>query len=84
MLASAWKIASDILNKMAEDGLRDRNVKAKLQSEPDMRNRYLALYNIVDELVMMCQERFAVLATTTRALLCLTNLSSEKSIPCLS
>ncbi|PPQ87476.1 hypothetical protein CVT25_008212 [Psilocybe cyanescens] len=64
MLASSWKIASDILNGMAEDGLSDRNVKMMLESKPDMRDRYLALYNMVDELVTMSQERFAVLATT--------------------
>uniref|UniRef100_A0A8H8CPI7 Uncharacterized protein n=1 Tax=Psilocybe cubensis TaxID=181762 RepID=A0A8H8CPI7_PSICU len=65
MLASAWKLASDILIQMTSDGLRDSNVKTMLQSNSNMRNQYLALYDIVDELVMMCQDRFAVLATTT-------------------
>jgi len=67
MLASAWKIVSDSLNALAVDGVSDRNVKMKLKNNPDIRERYLVLYDMVNVLVKMSQDRFSVLATTTRA-----------------
>lgn len=67
MLASAWKIVSDSLNALAVDGVLDRNVKMKLKNNPDIRERYLVLYDMVNVLVKMSQDRFSVLATTTRA-----------------
>jgi hypothetical protein len=67
MLASAWKIVSDSLNALAVDGVLDGNVKMKLKNNPDIRERYLVLYDMVNVLVKMSQDRFSVLATTTRA-----------------
>jgi hypothetical protein len=66
MLASAWKIVSDTLNEFAVEGLTDKNAKLQLKSNPDMRERYLILCDMVDVLVKMNQDRFAVLATTAR------------------
>ena len=65
-LASAWKLVSDSLNDLVIDGLTDRNVKLKLKNDPDMRARYLVVYDMVNDLVTMAQNRFSVLATTTR------------------
>ncbi|KIM45307.1 hypothetical protein M413DRAFT_441989 [Hebeloma cylindrosporum] len=65
MLASAWKIVSDSLNALAVDGVSDRNIKMKLKSNPDIRERYLVLYDTVNVLVKMSQDRVSVLATTT-------------------
>ncbi|KAF9478819.1 hypothetical protein BDN70DRAFT_879530 [Pholiota conissans] len=64
MLASAWKLVSDKLNEFAVDGLTDRNAKLTLKNNPDMRQRYLVLCDMVDVLVKMNQDRFSVLATT--------------------
>ncbi|KAF8973070.1 hypothetical protein BDZ97DRAFT_1779193 [Flammula alnicola] len=64
MLASAWKIVSDTMNGLVIDGLTDKNVKLKLKNNPDMRDRYLVLYDLVNVLVEMSQDRFSVLATT--------------------
>ncbi|KAF8199716.1 hypothetical protein BJ912DRAFT_950065 [Pholiota molesta] len=64
MLASAWKMVSDRLNEFAVEGLTDQNAKLQLQSNADMRARYLVLCNMVDVLVKMNQDRSAVLATT--------------------
>jgi hypothetical protein len=67
MLASAWKIVSDSLDALAIDGVSDSNIKMKLKSDPHIRERYLVLYDMVNVLVKMSQDRFSVLATTTRA-----------------
>ncbi|KJA27891.1 hypothetical protein HYPSUDRAFT_35071 [Hypholoma sublateritium FD-334 SS-4] len=64
MLASAWNIVSEALNGLVIDGLTDNNVKTKLRDDPDMRERYLVLCNVLDVLVKMNQDRFSVLATT--------------------
>jgi len=70
MLASAWKIVSDSLNDLAIDGVTDKNIKNKLKSNSDIRERYLVIYDMVGDLVLMSQSRFAVLATTTRMFRC--------------
>ena len=67
MLASAWNIVSDTLNGFAIDGLTDRNIKTKLRDDKDIRQRYLVLYDMVNILVNMCQDKFSVLATAARA-----------------
>ncbi|KDR75158.1 hypothetical protein GALMADRAFT_249095 [Galerina marginata CBS 339.88] len=65
MLASAWKLVSNSLDALAIDGLTDKTVKSKLKNNSDMRDRYLVLYDMVNDLVSMSQDRFSVLATTT-------------------
>lgn len=67
MLASAWNIVSDTLNGFAIDGLTDSNIKKKLRDDTDIRRRYLVLYDMVNILVNMCQDKFSVLATAARA-----------------
>jgi len=66
MLASAWKLVSETLNDLAIDGITDKNVKLKLKNDANMRERYMVLYDIVNVLVDMSQDRFSLLATTTR------------------
>ena len=67
MLASAWNIVSVTLNGFAIDGLTDRNIKTTLRDDKDIRQRYLVLYDMVNILVNMCQDKFSVLATAARA-----------------
>ncbi len=67
MLASAWSIVSEALNGLVIDGLTDNNVKTKLKDDPDIRERYLVLCDILDVLLKMNQDKFSVLATTARA-----------------
>ena len=67
MLASAWSIVSDSLNGFAINGLNDSNIKSKLRDDTDIRRQYLVLYDMVNILVDMCQDKFSVLATAARA-----------------
>lgn len=66
MLASAWKIVSDTLHDLEDEGLTDLNVNTQLKNNAALRSKYLFLYHFVTALVKMTQERFSVLATTTR------------------
>lgn len=66
MLASAWNIVSVTLNGFAID-VDDSNIKTKLRDDKDFRQRYLVLYDMVNILVNMCQDKFSVLATAARA-----------------
>ena len=67
VLASAWDIVSVTLNGFAIDGIDDSNIKTKLRDDKDFRQRYLVLYDMVNILVNMCQDKFSVLATAARA-----------------
>ena len=67
MLASAWNIVSVTLNGFAMDDLNDSNIKTTLRDDRDFRERYLVLYDMVNILVNMCQDKFSVLATAARA-----------------
>ena len=66
MLASAWKIVLDTLGELQQDGLGDRTAQADLKKHEDIRARYLVLYDMVSKLVEIGQNKFSVLATTTR------------------
>lgn len=69
MLASAWKLVSESLNTLANEGVTDSNIKAKLKTDRSIRDHYLVIYDMVNVLVNMSQSRFSVLATTTRKLI---------------
>jgi len=66
MLASAWKLVLDTLGELQEDGLGDRTAQVDLRKNEDLRSRYLVLYDMVSKLVEIGQNKFSVLATTTR------------------
>lgn len=66
MLASAWKIVSDTLHYLEDEGVTDQNVRTQLKNNQEIRSKYVFVYNFVNTLVKMIQERFSVLATTTR------------------
>jgi hypothetical protein len=66
MLASAWKLVLDTLGELKEDGLGNRTAQADLRKHEDLRSRYLVLYDMVSTLVEIGQNKFSVLATTTR------------------
>ena len=68
MLASAWKLVLDTLGELQLDGLGDRTAQADLRKHENLRSRYLVLYDMVSKLVEIGQNKFSVLATTTRKL----------------
>ncbi|KAG6860761.1 hypothetical protein C0995_007793 [Termitomyces sp. Mi166 len=65
MLASAWKLVSQTLAQLALDGVTDTSIKSQLNNNASIRTRYMALYELVNELVEISQSKFSVLATTT-------------------
>jgi hypothetical protein len=67
MLASAWKLVSEFLGELESAGLDDAKIKHQLKDDAAIRSRYLALNDLVDILVNLSQQKFAVLATTTCA-----------------
>ena len=56
----------DTLGELQEDGLGDRTAQVDLRKNEDLRSRYLVLYDMVSKLVEIGQNKFSVLATTTR------------------
>ncbi|KZT72233.1 hypothetical protein DAEQUDRAFT_723437 [Daedalea quercina L-15889] len=64
MMAAAWRIIGDLLRDFADSGLEDRTVKSKLQRDPELRTRYLVLYDVVNIVTQASQDKFALLATT--------------------
>lgn len=71
MLASAWKLVLDSLGELRVDGLESRTASTSLKNDEDFRSRYLVLYDMVSKLVEIGQNKFSVLATTTRKLVSL-------------
>lgn len=68
MLASAWKLVLDTLGQLKADGLADRTAQASLKKNENLKSRYLVLFDMVSKLVDIGQNKFSVLATTTREL----------------
>lgn len=65
LLASAWKIVSETLHELAQEGLTDQTIKMQLRRNENLRARYLVLYDMVNLLVNLSQAKFSLLATTT-------------------
>ena len=66
MVASAWKIIYDTLKNLAAEGITDENIKAKLKTDTELRQRYMVLYDMTRNLVKLFHTRVSVLATTCR------------------
>lgn len=66
MVASGWKLVIDILRDLQKSGLNDATAPTQLQSDNNLRSRYLTLCDIVGVLVDLGQAHFSVLAMTTR------------------
>ena len=64
MLASAWSLVWNSLEKLAEYGLEDTAVKARLRRDETFRSTYLVLYHLVQVIAEAEQKKFAVLATS--------------------
>ena len=64
MLASAWSLVWNSLEKLAEYGLEDAAVKARLRRDETFRTTYLVLYHLVQVISEAEQMKFAVLATS--------------------
>ncbi|EIN11716.1 hypothetical protein PUNSTDRAFT_141986 [Punctularia strigosozonata HHB-11173 SS5] len=66
MFASIWKIVRDLLLELHELGLASNTVaRNHLKKDPELRARYLVLYDVVSALVQAGQENFRFLVTTT-------------------
>ncbi|PPQ98770.1 hypothetical protein CVT24_003328 [Panaeolus cyanescens] len=65
MLASGWKFVYDNLNRFSQEGVTDRSIKSDLQQKPDLRNRYLVVTDVMNQLVDMCHQRFSQLTRNT-------------------
>ena len=64
MLASAWSLVWKWLERLAEFGLEDSAVKARLRRDESFRSIYLVLYHLVQVIAEAEQKKFAVLATS--------------------
>ncbi|KAH0827858.1 hypothetical protein J3R83DRAFT_3485 [Lanmaoa asiatica] len=65
MVASAWKLVINTLRDLQNSSLSDATVRAQLQSDDNLRSRYLVLCDIVGVLVDLGQAHFSILAMTT-------------------
>ena len=68
MLTSSWKIVYDYVRDIRGIDLIDTTIRAQLSSDEWFRMRYLALYDIVDNLTSLYHTRLSLLATTSREL----------------
>lgn len=66
MVASAWKLISDTLKNLEVEGVTDANIKTKLKTDVELRQRFLVLYDMTKNLVKLFHTRVSVLATTCR------------------
>jgi hypothetical protein len=67
MFASIWKIVRDLLLELHELGLAPGTAaRNHLKKHPNLRSRYLVLYDAVTALVNAGQENFRYLVTITR------------------
>ncbi|TFY60551.1 hypothetical protein EVJ58_g5078 [Rhodofomes roseus] len=64
MMASAWCLIGDFLRDFADAGVEDKSVKMKLQKDPELRTRYLILYDIVNIVAQAAQDNIGLLATS--------------------
>ena len=64
MLASAWSLVWKWLGMLAEYGLEDTAVRARLRRDEGFRSIYLVLYHLVQVIAEAEQKKFAVLATS--------------------
>lgn len=82
LLAGAWRIVRNILKELEAMGLDDTDVRRQLRASGKMREKYLALYDIITMLTRMGQRRLANIAAATgrlRPLLCV----MDDPKPCL-
>ncbi|KIY44417.1 hypothetical protein FISHEDRAFT_30122, partial [Fistulina hepatica ATCC 64428] len=61
MIASAWKLVTDMIQDLIDNGVEDSTLAINLKSSPTIRNQYLVLWDLVNVLVEICHSLFAVL-----------------------
>ena len=66
LLASAWRLAGAMLMDIKQVAEDTSTIKAALREDIQFRNDYLVLYDLVNVIVNVNQQRFALLATTAR------------------
>jgi hypothetical protein len=62
MIASAWKIVRDRLELLEQGGIINGQVRSQLSKKPDLRQDYLAAYDVLSALIDVLQARFSLLA----------------------
>ena len=78
LFASAWRLVGLILTENVEVG-QDKQIRERLKTESDFRSQYLVLYDLINILVDICQQKFAQLATTARTI----SMSHVSMLTCL-
>jgi len=82
MLASAWSLVWNSLEKLAGYGLEDTAVQARLRRDETFRSTYLVLYHLVQVIAEAEQTKFAVLATSAGGSpVCLHKHTAHVSLP---
>lgn len=66
MLASGWRLTGTFLTEIVDAGYGHEQVKATLRKDAQFRAQYLVLYDLVNTIVNVNQQKFAVFATTAR------------------
>ena len=64
MLTSAWRLTGALLTEIVDAGFSHEQVKTALRTDTRFRAQYLILYDLVNIIVNMNQQRFSVFATT--------------------
>lgn len=65
MLASAWRLVGLTLTQSIDED-QDSRIRDTLGKDPEFRAHYMVLYDLVNILVSLGQQKFAQLATTAR------------------
>ncbi|EPQ57181.1 hypothetical protein GLOTRDRAFT_39174 [Gloeophyllum trabeum ATCC 11539] len=60
MAAAAWKLVRDTLHNLDEEGLRDNTARSQIRRDERLKQLYLVLYDLVNELVNVYHAKFSI------------------------
>lgn len=66
MLASGWKIVTELIKVMESTGLHDSHVREQLRQSEKIRRYYLLTVDLVKRLVQLSQHYLRIIASKTR------------------
>jgi len=66
MMAGAWHIVRDLTKQLQDLQLNEKDIRGDLRKHEKLRERYLALYDMVIETAKLAQENVAKMAAGTR------------------
>jgi hypothetical protein len=64
-IASAWKLVTHSLYELARRDVTDGKIKEQIKKDEATRNIFLILYDLVNMIVQINQDKFSLLATTS-------------------